>query len=43
MIHLVLLLLILTGVRTNSLYYICEDQIDGDIWAILAREYEKKA
>ncbi|WP_409362043.1 tyrosine-type recombinase/integrase [Bartonella heixiaziensis] len=35
-IHLALRLLILTGVRTRPLRFICDNQIDGDIWIIPA-------
>ncbi|MBH9974473.1 MULTISPECIES: site-specific integrase [Bartonella] len=34
--HLALKLLILTGVRSNPLRHIHEDQIDGDVWTIPA-------
>ncbi len=34
--HLALRLLILTGVRSNPLRHIHEDQIDGDIWTVPA-------
>lgn len=34
--HLALRLLILTGVRSGPLRFICEDQIDGDVWTIPA-------
>lgn len=34
--HLALRLLILTGVRSNPLRHIREDQIDGDVWTIPA-------
>ncbi|WP_375692864.1 tyrosine-type recombinase/integrase, partial [Bartonella sp. AP213QHHD] len=40
--HLALRLLILTGVRTNSLRHIREDQIDGDIWTIPAENMKGK-
>ncbi|WP_375662613.1 tyrosine-type recombinase/integrase [Bartonella sp. OC16QHHD] len=40
--RLALRLLILTGVRTNSLRHIREDQIDGDIWTIPAENMKGK-
>ncbi len=33
--QLALRLLILTGVRSNPLRRICEDQIEGNIWTVL--------
>jgi len=36
--HLALRLLILTGVRSGPLRHIREEQIDGDIWTILAED-----
>ncbi|EJF81782.1 integrase [Bartonella doshiae] len=41
--QLALRLLILTGVRTRPLRHIHKDQIDGDIWIILAENNERKA
>ncbi len=40
--HLALRLLILTGVRTNPLRHIREDQIDGNIWTIPAENMQGK-
>ncbi|WP_208435819.1 tyrosine-type recombinase/integrase [Bartonella phoceensis] len=40
--QLALRLLILTGVRTNPLRHIREDQIDGDIWTIPAENMKGK-
>ncbi|WP_375681247.1 tyrosine-type recombinase/integrase [Bartonella sp. AP60NXGY] len=40
--HLALRLLILTGVRTNPLRHIREDQIEGDIWTIPAENMKGK-
>ncbi|CAK01485.1 tyrosine-type recombinase/integrase [Bartonella tribocorum] len=42
MTHLALRLLILTGVRTNPLRHIRENQIDGDIWTIPAENMKGK-
>ncbi len=40
--YLALRLLILTGVRSNPLRHIREDQIDGDIWTIPAENMKGK-
>ncbi|CDO40835.1 hypothetical protein BHOIPH791_09720 [Bartonella henselae] len=40
--HLALRLLILTGIRTNPLRHIREDQIDDDIWTIPAENLKGK-
>ncbi|EJF78033.1 hypothetical protein ME7_00024 [Bartonella birtlesii LL-WM9] len=42
MTQLALRLLILTGVRTNPLRHIHEDQVDGDIWTIPAENMKGK-
>ncbi len=42
MTQLALRLLILTGVRTHPLRYICDNQIDGDIWTIPAENMKGK-
>ncbi len=41
--QLALRLLILTGIRTNPLCHIREDQIEGDIWTILGSKKRHKS